>query len=510
MNYQNVNLKPHGAVFDTDPHDVDDSVYTDALNMRFNDGAAEKIGGETEGTTTTAQATHLQFNGSHNSPYWLYFGDAIARVTDFTTDKDIEGTALQSGTRWDSSLFNGFPICNNTEDAPRYWDNDFATPGTLADLPAFPASTTCQALRPYRSFLIALNVTDAISQKENRVLWSDSSDAGALPASWDITDPTTLSGDAYLTDDKGEIIDGAQLRDYFVIYKTHSTYIMRLIGGQTVMRIDKVQVNSGILAKNCVVEFKGRHFVVADGDIGLFDGQNMISIADKLVKDTIFNDIDTDNFDKTYVVRNDRHKEIWVCYPSSGQSYSDKAAIWNWEDNTWTYRDLTNTRHIAPGVTNFAASPIWDSLTTTTWDSYNSPWKSFSSNPTVDTLASAVTLAINIIGDTFDIVGVAMPSRLEKATMDMGDPDRIKMVKSVTPRITATAGTKVYIRIGTQFNPDDTIVWGSEVLYTVGTDREAHFTEQGRFISIRMRTQDIGANWKCHGFYIKTKPVGKY
>ena len=76
------------------------------------------------------------------------------------------------------------------------------------------------------------------------------------------------------------------------------------------------------------------HFVVSDGDIVLFDGQNIESIADKRVKDTIFNDIDSDNFDRTYVVRDDKHHEIWVCYPSSGQSYSDKAAIWNWNDKT--------------------------------------------------------------------------------------------------------------------------------------------------------------------------------
>jgi frataxin-like iron-binding protein CyaY len=509
--YSQIRLDPYGAVFDTDPHDVDDKSYTDVLNMRFNDGAAEKIGGEVEGAATTEQATHLLFNGSHEDPLWLYFGDGIARVTNFTLDKDIEGAALTSSIDWDSSLFNTFPICNNVQDAPRFWDKDFITPGTLADLPAWPVNHLCQSIRPFRSFLVAMNITITGTGTEvNRVIWSDSSDAGALPASWDIADPATLAGDAYLTDDRGEIIDGAQLRDLFVVYKTHSTYIMRLIGGQSVMRFDKVQVNSGLLAKNCVLEFKGKHFVVADGDIVLFDGQNVESIADQRVKDTIFNNIDSENFDRTYVVRDDKNHEIWVCYPSSGNTFSDKAGIWNWRDNTWTFRELKNTRHIANGVSNFAVSPTWDSLTTTTWDSFNTTWKSFSSNPTVDVLSSAVDLAINIIGDTFDMVGAAMPSRLEKVTMDFGDPDTIKMVKSVTPRITGIAGTKVFIRLGTQFNPDDNIVWGSEQTYTIGTDREVFFTQKGRFISIRMRTQDIGDNWTCHGLFFKAATSGKY
>ena len=336
------------------------------------------------------------------------------------------------------------------------------------------------------------------------------SDAGALPASWDITDTTKLSGDAYLTDDRGEIIDGAQLRDLFVIYKTHSTYVMRLIGGATVMRIDKIHVNSGILAKNCVTEFKGKHFVVADGDILLFDGQNIQSIADKIVKDTIFNNIDPDNFDKTYVVRNDRNQEIWLCYPSIGQSYSDKCAIWNWEDNTWTFRELTNTRHISAGVTDFETALTYTAATGTYTSYAGVPYRSASSNPTVDSLASAVTSAINKIGETYDLDGAAMVSKLEKTTMDLGNPDKVKIIKSVTPRITGTAGTKVYIRLGTQMNPDDTVTWSGEQTYTIGTDREAFFIVKGRFISIRMRTQDVGANWKCHGFYLKGAESGGY
>ena len=75
--YQNIKLDPYGAVFDTDPHDVDESVYTDVTNMRFTDYSAQKIDGEVEGTTTTAQATHLLFNGDHETPYWLYFGDYL-------------------------------------------------------------------------------------------------------------------------------------------------------------------------------------------------------------------------------------------------------------------------------------------------------------------------------------------------------------------------------------------------------------------------------------------------
>jgi len=48
------------------------------------------------------------------------------------------------------------------------------------------------------------------------------------------------------------------------------------------------------------------------------------------------------------------------------------------------------------------------------------------------------------------------------------------------------------------------------VPYTVGADREAHVSAKGRYISVRMRTQDTNTSWKCHGFFFKGKVSGKH
>jgi len=331
--YSSIKLKPYGVVSDTDPFSVGEE-WTSATNMRFNDLASEKIGGETQASAATEEPYFLQFNGKHIVPAWFYMGDGAIRLNDLVTDVDLDtGGNVSSGTVWDSSLFNLIPIFNNTVDAPWTWLGT----GDVSALPAFPANTTCQAIRPYGSFLVALNTTLSTIPQENRLIWSDSSDAGALPASWDIADPTTLAGDVYLTSSKGEIIDGLQLRDLFIIYKTHAVYVMRLVTGQSVMKIDKVHINSGLLAKNCVQEFKGMHFVVSDGDIVLFDSQSIKSIADKRVRSEIFGNMDTVNFRNSYVARYDRQDEMWLCYPTRGNTWANKAAIWNWKDDTWTF-----------------------------------------------------------------------------------------------------------------------------------------------------------------------------
>lgn len=503
--FTNIELDPYGVVRDTDPLDVD-SEWTRVQNMRFNDLAAQKIGGEVQAALTTEQPYRLQFSGNHDEPYWYYMGDGTIRGTDFVTDTDLDvGNAVSLGTFWDACLFNFFPIFNNTIDPPWY----FSGTGDVQSLPSFPANTQCIAIRPFRSFLVAMNITDTGNVQPNRLIWSNSADAGALPADWAIADPTSQAGDAYLSDSRGEIIDGLQLRDSFIIYKTHSTYIMRLVGGQSVMSIEKVQINSGILTKNCVQEIKGAHFIVSDADVVMFDGQNVKSIADKRVRAEIFGNIDTINYINSYTVRYDRQDEMWLCYPTNGQTWPNKAAIWNWKDNTWTFRDLSESRHIQSGLANFAVSDKWDAALYT-WNSATFAWKPVSNNPTTDTLVSATDGKLGVMDQGYNSFDVPMPSLLEKASMNLGDDSSIKLVDSVVPKITADTGTMVYIRVGTQNNPDDQIVWSQESEYIVGVDREAHFSEKGRYISIRLRTQDSNANWKLSGVVIGYKESGKY
>jgi len=515
--FQNIKLDPYGIVSDTDPLDVDKE-WTAGQNMRFNNSASEKFGGVQEATSTPVQAYELQFNGNHISPLWVYMGDAAVHATDFTTDTNINSNNILTAgaVNWTSSLFNNFPVMNNEVDAPVYWDNVISNP--IASLPAFPAQTVCKSVRPYRGFLVAMNLTESSVQQENRILWSDLSDNGALPASWDVADPTTLAGDNYLTQDKGEIIDGLTLRDFFVIYKTHSMVIMRLVGGQGVMSFQKSQVNSGVLAKNCIQEFNGKHFVVTDADVILFDGQNIKSIADKRVRARIFTDIDVDNYRNSYTVRYDRQDEMWFCYPTAGQTVPNQAAIWNWKDNTWTFRDLQAGYHIATGLANFSISDTYDEALYT----YDSPeaavaYLPIASNPTTDTLIQASTLRLGIMDEGNDDFGTTLRTTLEKTSMDFGDPSAIKYVNSITPQLSGISSTtplSIGVQVGTQMYPSDPIVWTQIQFITPNTVNgltiplEAFFSVKGRYISVRFTNSEPGQTWTLNGFDINLGQQG--
>ncbi len=515
-----IEINPHGVSKDTSPLE-NEKQWTEANNIRFRNSTAQKMAGEILGTATTGDPTHLLFSGQHNDPFWIYMGDGIVRATDYVTDQDLDtANNVSTGTNWDSTLLNLIPVLNNTIDAP--WTSgvpvnqvaQYSALNQVTRLPGFPANTTCQAIRPYRDFLFALNITDSGNEQPNRIIWSDASDSGALPPSWDITDPTTLAGDAYLTSTVGEIIDGLTLRDFFVIYKQHSITLVRFTGGRFVMSVQKSQINSGLLAKDCVTEYNGRHFIVADGDIMIFDGQNLESIAEDRVRREIFDNMDTVNFRNTYVARFDSLDEIWVCYPTTGQTWANKAAIWNYADDTWTFKDLGEARHIYHGITSFTASPTYDSFAgsppTAFYDSSNFVYNLTSANPTNDSLAKATSFAIHNMNEGFDNLGVAIPSLLEKDSMDFGSPSVVKLITKIIPKITAVPGTEVHIRIGTQFDPDDVIVYQPEQIFTVGTSRELSTIAKGKYISIRLRTDDVNAAWRLHSLELEVQDAGRF
>lgn len=499
MDFQRYTLSPIGVVNDVSPYLVPEDKWTNVLNYRFNDGVAEKIEGDDVIHTGTAETEHIIFNGDHDNPIWIFAGSTFGTIkgTDFVTNKNLEVVPLPTvGGSFDSCLFNQNVVLNNTIDAPKYWDGDYATPTGFLPVPSFPASTTCKAIRPYRSFLVAMNITDTTATpnaQPTRLIWSNSSDSGAMPADWNIADPSSLAGDAYLTDSRGEVIDGLALRDLFVIYKKHSTYIMRLIGGQSVMRLDKIQFNSGILTKNCVTEFEGKHFVVAENDIIVFDGQHIKSIADNVVRKQIFDNINVASVSKCHVAQYAARNEIWFCYPELTETVVTRAAIWNWIDNTWTFRELVSTDYVAAG---FLISRGTDTV-------FNA-----------DGLMIGTTDAVGQfrgVGEGTDFKVLTMTTLLQKDSMDFGDTNKIKFVKSVMLNWDdPTPGRTAIVTIGTQMWPDDAITWGTGKIAVASATTELFFNQKGRYISIKIETTDAASEGVQRGFSVDFKYVGEY
>lgn len=373
------NLSSIGLIKDVNPkslpaNDKDGFAWTNVQGMRFKDGVITKLPGYElliDTTSTIIPYFETRITNGSNSFYvyagynkiYCYFTGTHYNITRQSGGTDVNYAAT-ANFPWNVALLNGFPIFNNGVDIPQAWTTVNQST-KLSNLAAWPTSNTAAVIRAYKAYLIALDVTDAIPKRySNKVKWSGSALPGALPTTWDYTDPTNDAGEIELNDSEGYLVDCLPLNDYNILYKNTSTYIMAFVGGNQIFAFRKLFPSVGMLAKNCAVAFENKHFVVTNDDVIVHDGNSFQSVIDTRNRKYLFSNMVPGNVSRTFCVPNYDQSEIWICYCSASTTYPDSALIYNYRSNTWTRRNLPETPWISEGFIDISQSTTWASMGT--------------------------------------------------------------------------------------------------------------------------------------------------
>jgi hypothetical protein len=222
----------------------------------------------------------------------------------------------------------------------------------LVDLPNWPAGYTAKFIRPFGVFLVAGNIFDGVAQRPFRLKWSHPAVPGSVPTSWDATDPATDAGERDLGITSDELVDGLSLGDIFIIYRENSTWGMRFIGRPDIFQTWQITQESGILARDCVLDTPQGHFVVTEKDVVLHQGTkaSFQSLVETQLRRWLFSQIDSTYFYNCFVVRNAPMKEIWFCFPEKGEVYANLALVWSWAGKGIGVRSLPNVPFAWGGV----------------------------------------------------------------------------------------------------------------------------------------------------------------
>jgi len=497
-------LKLNSLNFDTPAYDLPLDVWSAGQNIRFNDGATEKFSGESPvfGTPLFDPNWFIPVGYGANY-YWLYADTTGVAVTDMSAHNDITPAAGVTGninTNWNGGLINNYAVLNNGVDAPIWWDG--APSNIMTALPAWPANQTAEVIRPYKNYLIAMNISDASGDFPDMVHWSDAAPTGSVPASWDETDPTKDAGKYEISDTQGEIVDGAALGDLFVVYKRQSCHTIQFIGGQFIFKFRQLYGDMGILATNCVAEVNGRHLVLTTDDLVVHDGTSArpISILDNKARSWLFNAINKDTYHRSYIAPQHRKREMWICFPTGASEYANTAIVWNYEDDTIGVRDIPSARYAAPGIVDPGEAANWDA-DSQAWDDDITQW---------DDSAYAPTAFALLIGDqansqfleadkTNQFDGDDFISYATRESMPLIDRHNLKLIKAVYPRMTSSGNPTVQIRVGVQLHGTDAVSWGAEQDFVVGVDDKLDCLLKGRYVSFQVKSSG-DVNWKLHSF----------
>lgn len=505
-----------GVIRDLSQHELPQSAWTDASNIRFLDGYCYQFygHGQVYGTPQVNPFHVAPAIGTDGTRYWIYAGEkkiyvtyilggvaTHTNITRQTAGVDVDYSATRNA--WTSTSLSGVPILNpgNTIDPPQRWSLNPAQ--RCQTLDNWPINTFCKSMRAFKVFLVALGVTKAGQYYPYMVKWSTSADPGAVPSTWDPSDATELAGERDLAEGGDPIVDGLVLGDSLIIYKEMSIWRMNFIGGQDVMSTQKIFGDVGAMNRNCIVEIKmdgapALHFVLTKDDVVVHNGAVISQVLDKQARRALFQDMDVDATERAFVFKNPFLNEVFICYASIGSSIPNKALVWNYKDKTVSYRTIPNLNHANYGTVDNTLNGTWDS-DSEPWDSDLTAWNGpdFTPNSARVMMASDFT-KLYMLDSSASFDGVKPFSYLERVGLSLGNDESRKLVRGVRPRITGNIGETVVVKIGSQDQPYSDPVY-TTMTYTIGSTIQCDCLIDARYVAVRFESGSA-YNWRLDSY----------
>jgi hypothetical protein len=524
-----VNVDSIGIIRDVSPFDLPPEAWSDGANCRVQDGAVEKFTGHIQAFAPVVEPYWLLSIPTTGSYFWIYAGLTKVYAVTGTLHTDITrvagGDYGGAAGGWTGGTLNGVPILNNGFDVPQMGAAPAVTTALTA-LSNWPAAWRAGALRPFKQFLVALDVTKTGTRFQQMVAWSHGALPGAVPSSWDEADVTKDAGNNVLSETAGFVVDCLPLRDYNIIYKDDSVYLMQFVGGIKVFNFLRLGKEGGIIARNCARSFTSRgekHFVFGKNDMFVHDGQNFEPLLRKRLRRFVYDNLDATFFDRSFVAANYAKKEMWACYPTLGNTLPNQALVWNWLDGSITFRDLPSASFIESGLVSPSAfSGTWGTETTL-WEADLLLWSSNNFNPALEEMLMAVpgasTKNLFVVDNTNKYNGVDIPFSIERqghtivgvdsSGRPVRDPTIVKQLTGVWPRFEGPAGTVVQVYVGGVMNRNAAISWTGPFSFTIGVDERVSAIATGRGLGVKF-THTGDAAIRLMGYDIDVAPVGQF
>lgn len=517
------NLGTKGVDKDSPPWYLPPEAWSDASNMRmYNKQALRTLGHAQVFGTPSVVPGFLMNVPATNSSFWLYasktkiYGYDSGVHADLTRAVGGDYTASEYRDWNTGCILGGVPILNNAHDVPQYWTG-LSLGSKFANLTAWPSTLRAKVIRNFGPFLVALNLVDTGVALPQAITWSSEADPGSIPASWDYTDPTVDAGRTQLTDVQGGVIlDARLLGNYLVIYKQNSTHLLRFIGGQRIFSPDLLH-GFGLLATRCVTSYQGgnRHFVVTPDDVITHAGSRDIQFPfEGRDKTSLFNDMDSTNYVNAFAFENPAYKEVWFVYPQSGQTYPNRAAIWNYQENTVTFRDWNGTC-VDIGDYTDSTAVAWNSLSGT-WDAQTFQWST--SNRRRVLFGDPALTKIYGLDTGYPFGALTTTAYLERTGLAIDGKDRQgqpkvnyesrKLCTRLWPKVRGSAS--VYFRVGAQETLEGTVNWNSPVLFDPAVGYiDVDPPVQGKALAVRAESTSDAA-WQLESYGLEIAPIGEF
>jgi hypothetical protein len=251
---------------------------------------------------------------------------------------------------WSQSNFGEDLIFGPRGGAVYYWD---ATSGltsravelsTLAGATDVPTDQNFIEISDINRFVFAFGANEFASATVNPMLvrWSDQGNA----LNWT---PSATTQAGFLTLSRGsKLVTAKQSRQEVLVWTDSALYSMQYVGAPVVWAAQLVGENISIAGQNAVAYANGVAYWMGKDKFYKYDGRTTPLRCD--LRQFIFNDFNTQQYDQVVAGTNESYHEIWWFYCSTDQTTSDRYVVYNYMEDVWYYGTMSRSAWLDSGL----------------------------------------------------------------------------------------------------------------------------------------------------------------
>jgi hypothetical protein len=251
---------------------------------------------------------------------------------------------------WSQSNFGEDLIFGPRGGAIYYWD---ATSGltsravelsTLAGASNVPTDQNFIEISDINRFMFAFGANEFASATVNPMLvrWSDQGNA----LNWT---PSATTQAGFLTLSRGsKLVTAKQSRQEVLVWTDSALYSMQYVGAPVVWAAQLVGENISIAGQNAVAYANGVAYWMGKDKFYKYDGRTIPLRCD--LRQFIFNDFNTQQYDQVVAGTNESYHEIWWFYCSTDQTTSDRYVVYNYMEDVWYYGTMSRSAWLDSGL----------------------------------------------------------------------------------------------------------------------------------------------------------------
>lgn len=502
-----------GLILDISNEKLAPGTVTNGKNFRIiNKGIASVSASNPIIETTASNAGFVYSVTTPSGDYLIALGrTAIHAYNGATSTAITPSGGITLGTndeyKWSGCMLGQIPVFNNVVSYPYYWSPQSV--GTLLTPLKFTQAQTwvqkgyhAKVMRSHGPYLFAMNLIEGVTELPDTFRWSHPADVNGLPFTWDETDLTAIAGKASLGGDGGYIVDGLSLRDNFIIYSNNAINVLRPSGDDQIWSRRQLSSHYGVVSKDVTVEIDGRHFFIIAGDILTTDGNSIESIAHNKIRRTMDTRANYTYYENSFTVKNPIKNEIWFCVPENDSVLPNAAYVYNYKDNTWAFRELSESLAHATYGKKVATPITYDSYdsaeTPVTYENFDLPYSyaPYSENGIIG--ISPTTGRLISLDDNSS--ASELESYIEAINIEIdGVPDSTSITR-VYPYM--SGDVDIQIQFGSQDNINGPVKWRQAVTFNPSTQRKIDVRTTGKFHAYRISTTS-NKNWTFTGMDIE-------